>query len=64
MRSVGGDACGKSTRLETPQATLFGRGGSSRAPAKKTLRQTTVGKFKQMLHLCPLGASIHRKRIT
>ncbi|GAA0471146.1 hypothetical protein GCM10008935_28860 [Alkalibacillus silvisoli] len=53
---------GNSTRLETPQEVVFFRGGSSRAAAKKTLRQMTVGKFEQMLHLCPLGVSIHRKR--
>ncbi|WP_411954366.1 hypothetical protein ACKXGF_00050 [Alkalibacillus sp. S2W] len=35
VRSEGGDSCGNSTSLETPQARLFGRGGSSRARGKR-----------------------------
>ncbi|WP_411955555.1 hypothetical protein ACKXGF_04190 [Alkalibacillus sp. S2W] len=35
VRSEGGDSCGNSTCLETPQEVLSFRGGSSRARGKR-----------------------------
>ncbi|MGM8216153.1 hypothetical protein ACLIA0_11320 [Bacillaceae bacterium W0354] len=35
VKSEGGDSCGNSTSLETPQEVSFFRGGSSRARGKR-----------------------------
>jgi len=54
VRSEGGDSCGNSTSLETPQEALFFRGGSSRArgkrPPKAEHNSTTDFNKAKLLH--------------